>query len=383
MVASSQTSTKRSRGDGQDPRPTDAFAYAFPAIRGVQARREYFVSMCPLRLIPKIFLFNEEELQPEVRAQRTLNKARVPEIAKYLLDNPEDYAFSAITASIDGDVEFEPIGNSPEGSRVGILHVPMVARFIINDGQHRRAAIEMAMRENRDIGDEAIAVVFFLDRGLDRCQQLFADLNRHAIRPSRSIGVLYDHRDDNARLVRLMVLRSEFFRDIVELEKSTLSLRSRKLFTLSAVYQATIALLENVKFPSRDAAADAAMRYWEEVAKHLPEWGLVRDRKMSAGEVRGNFIHSHGIVLQALGKTGNALLSAKNGWKSRLRSLREIDWSRENARVWEGRAMIGGRVSKASQNVVLTTSVIKQRLGIDLSPEEQRAEGAFRSGHGK
>jgi DNA sulfur modification protein DndB len=37
-----------------------AFEYVFPAIRGVQAGREYFVSMCPLRLIPRIFLFDEE-----------------------------------------------------------------------------------------------------------------------------------------------------------------------------------------------------------------------------------------------------------------------------------------------------------------------------------
>src|SRR3954471_12445480 len=81
-----------------------SFGYVFPAIRGVQARREYFVSMCPLRLIPRIFLFNEEELVPELRAQRILNKGRVPEIARYIIDNRGDYTFSAITASIDGEV---------------------------------------------------------------------------------------------------------------------------------------------------------------------------------------------------------------------------------------------------------------------------------------
>ena len=95
----------------------DPFEYVFPAIRGTQARREYFVSMCPLRLIPKIFLFDEEELVPELRAQRTLNKARLPEIARYILKNRDDYVFSAITASIDGKVRFEPIGNGKEGKR--------------------------------------------------------------------------------------------------------------------------------------------------------------------------------------------------------------------------------------------------------------------------
>lgn len=142
-----------------------AFEYVFPAIRGVQARREYYVSMCPLRLLPKIFLFNEEELVPELRAQRTLNKSRIPEITRYILDNRDTYVFSAITASIDGEIRFEPLIDGLEGQRVGLLHIPMSSQFIINDGQHRRAAIEMALRENPDLADESIAVVFFLDVG--------------------------------------------------------------------------------------------------------------------------------------------------------------------------------------------------------------------------
>ena len=84
--------------------------------------------------------------------------------------------------------------------------------------------------------DETIAVVFFLDVGLERCQQMFADLNRHAIRPSTSLGVLYDHRDDGARLVKLSILQLGLFKDLTEMERSTLSARSRKLFTLSALY---------------------------------------------------------------------------------------------------------------------------------------------------
>ena len=44
------------------------FGYVFPAIRGIQAGREFYVSMCPLRLIPRIFLFDEDELRPELRA---------------------------------------------------------------------------------------------------------------------------------------------------------------------------------------------------------------------------------------------------------------------------------------------------------------------------
>jgi DNA sulfur modification protein DndB len=194
----------------------------FTVIRGVQAGREYYVSMCPLRLIPKIFIFDGEELIPELRAQRTLNKARIPEISRYILENPKNYVFSAITASIDGKVRFEPISDNAEQKveqkQVGRLRISMYSRFIINDGQHRRAAIEVALRENPSLADETIAVVFFLDIGLERCQQMFADLNRYAIRPNKSIGVLYDNRDKYAILAKLLILQSPVFKDVVEVE---------------------------------------------------------------------------------------------------------------------------------------------------------------------
>jgi DNA sulfur modification protein DndB len=358
-----------------------AFEYVFPAIRGVQAQREYYVSMCPLRLIPKLFVFDDEELVPELRAQRTINRSRVPEIARYILKNPQNYTFSAITASVDADLRFDPIGGGTEGKRVGLLHIPMSARFIINDGQHRRAAIEIALRENPDFANESIAVVFFLDIGLERCQQMFADLNRHAIRPSKSIGVLYDHRDDVAKLVKLVVLKSPVFQGVVDMERSTLSPGSRKLFTLSAIYTATLELLADVSGESVSECVQRASAFWEEVGKQFPEWQLVRERRMTAGEVRQNYLHSHGIVLQALGRVGNYLMSdGSSGWKKQLSLLKSINWLRLNSKFWEGRAIIGGRVSKSANNVTLTTNVIKKHLQIPLSQEEDRIERAFLQG---
>ena len=357
------------------------FGYTFPAIRGIQARREYFTSMCPLRLMPKIFLFDEDEaaLAPELKAQRTLNRNRIPELSNYILDNPDDYAFSSITASIDANVKFEPIGDDANASRIGLLHVPMDARFIINDGQHRRAAVEMALKNNPDLGDESIAVVFYVDRGLERCQQLFADLNRHSVRPSRSIGVLYDHRDDMAQVARLVVLKSPVFKDLTEMERSSLSRRSRKLFTLSAIFSATSALLAKMQFENKDIAAQTAIDYWEEVSKQFPEWSMVRERNVSSGEIRQDYIHPHSITLHALGRIGNFLLSNHpKSWKKYVGKLKELDWTRNNARLWEGRAIVGGRLSKANQNILLTAAAIKGHMGIALTPDEKRAETAMR-----
>jgi DNA sulfur modification protein DndB len=368
---------------GPAPRPlSGVFEYVFPAIRGVQAGREYYVTMCPLRLIPRLFVFDEEELTPELRAQRNLNKARVPEIARYILDNPGGYVFSALTASVDAEVRFEAYGDAGADKRVGALTIPMSAKFVINDGQHRRAGIQRALAESPELGDESIAIVLFLDIGLERCQQMFADLNRYAIRPARSISVLYDHRDEMSAITRLMVFRAPLLRDLTETERTSLSARSRKLFTLSALYTANNALLDGVDQPSLERRVDVAAGYWQVVADQFPEWAQVYGRELSAGEVRRDFVHSHGIVLHALGRIGNTLIGGKAtsaGWARTLRKLRGLDWRRGNP-AWEGRATLGGRVSKTSANVLLTTAAIRIALGLPLPPAEQQAEGAFRRG---
>jgi DNA sulfur modification protein DndB len=359
-----------------------AFEYVFPAIRGIQAGREYYTSMCPLKLIPRLFTFDDEELVPELRAQRILNKNRIPDMSQYLVENPKDYVFSAITASIDGKVDFQPYGADGEISRIGTLKIDMNSQFIINDGQHRRAAIAEALKAEPRLGDETISVVFFVDKGLKRCQQMFADLNRYAVRPSKSLGLLYDHRDDSAQITKLLAIKSEAFGDLVEMEKSALSTRSRKLFTLSAIHYANNALLKNRQLESIEQAAKVSIEFWDEAGKHIQEWKLAKEGKVTAGEIRRDFVHCHAILLQALGVMGNALFDLpKAERQEKLALLKKIDWRRSNSKAWEGRAMSGGHMQKSGNNVALTAAYLKKRLRLKLSPEEKQIEAALKRGN--
>lgn len=40
------------------------YCYSFPAVRGVQAGRPFYIATCPLRIIPKIFSFDENDVPP-------------------------------------------------------------------------------------------------------------------------------------------------------------------------------------------------------------------------------------------------------------------------------------------------------------------------------
>ncbi len=356
----------------------ESYEYVFTALRGRQSGREYYVAMCPLKLVPRIFLFQEEELPPELRAQRTLNKTRIPEIAQYILSNPSDYIFSSITASIDGDVRFEPISMEHEKNEdIGKLRVPMDASVVVNDGQHRRAAIEVALKECPDLGDETISVVFFVDVGLKRTQQMFADLNKHAIRPTRSIGILYDHRDPMSSLARAIVDEVAVFHNLTEMEKTSISNRSTKLFTLSGIYQGTLSLLKKSGKASEisEDEKEIAVKFWREVCSNMNDWKLAAEKEISTFELRRDYVHAHSLALHAIGRLGADLLSSPgNNYKKDLKKLNKIDWARKNAAIWEGRAMNAGKISKSHVCVTLTTNYLKQALGLPLTPEETTIE---------
>lgn len=256
----------------------------------------------------------------------------------------------------------------------------MTVRFIINDGQHRRAGIEEALKGRPELGDETISVVFFVDAGLQRCQQMFADLNKHAVRPTKSLSILYDSRDPLSQLARKLITVVPVFKGLTETEKTTISNRSIKLFTLSSIYQGTQALLNKPKKGRISPQEEVlAIEFWTEVGNLIPEWRLARERKVSTAELRRDFMHAHGIALHALGIVGASLIAAEpKRWKERLQVLAKVDWSRTHTKLWEGRAMVGGRVSKAHNNVILSVSALKQVLDVSLSPEEQRVEAHFK-----
>ena len=117
-----------------------------PAMKGTIGGKTYYATLMKLNAVPKMFSFRDwAEFTPEDREQRILNKKRVPEIARYILDNEDGYLFASITASYKCQVNFKSV----DGNGLGNLEMEFEdANFIINDGQHRCAAITHAIASN-------------------------------------------------------------------------------------------------------------------------------------------------------------------------------------------------------------------------------------------
>ena len=148
------------------------------------------------------------------------------------------------------------------------------ANFVINDGQHRCAAITQAIKENPALGEETISVLLFPYESRERVQQMFSDLNRFVVKTSKSLDILFDKRDKLSLVTIDVFERVAMFKDMVEKDAVSLPVRSPKLFSLSALYDANKELL---KRPSggrtrHKRARRHRGRYWTAVPKAIPEW---------------------------------------------------------------------------------------------------------------
>lgn len=346
-----------------------SFNYKFPAVKGVQAGKDYYISMVPLKLLSKLFPSDDEIVLPEYRAQRKINETRIPEIRDYILFNKNNYVFSALSASIDGDFKFVSIGEND----IGILEIDMNAIFLINDGQHRKAAIEAALNEDKSLSNETISIVFFKDDGLARSQQMFTDLNKHAVKSSNSLSTLYDSRDEIAVATKEIIDKINFFKKYTDKERDILGKNSSKLFTLNTIYKANQKILHSNDCTEEDKKF--ILKFWSEVANNIVEWSEVDKKQLTKKDLRENYIITLSVTIIALGRLGRCFYdNRKLSIKKYLEGLKNIDWSR-NSKNWINRIIRdNGKVVNSEEASMLACIRIKELLDLDLTSEEKQKE---------
>ena len=337
---------------------------SFPAIRGIQAKREFYSIMCTFATIYNHFKFNEDPKIPtRLKTQRKLRENRIPDIANYILNNDDNYVFSSITVSVGQKVTFNPVVKEGSDSKIGTLVVPLDAPILVNDGQHRVAAIKSVYEQNPKLGSERISVVVFPDRGLKRSQQIFADLNKHATKPTKSLGLLYDHRDAFSRFVVTLADDVEIFYGRTEMERTNISNRSTKFFTLNGIAEATKQLLKlNTKSISSEKQK-FAVDYWTRISRNIPEWNLLLEKKVTPHELRKDFVHAHTNILNALGMVGY-IITKNDDWKQRLKKLQKLDWHKSSP-IWQDKVVMDGKMIKNRLGIKRAANTILEHLGTD------------------
>ncbi len=274
-------------------------------------------------------------------------------------------------------MKFKPF---EDGGDIGYLDMDLEdAKFLINDGQHRCAAITAALNENPGLGKERISVLLFPWESLERAQQMFTDLNRFVHKTSKSLNILYDHRDVLSGFTMEITEQVPVFKGMIDKEKLTIPIRSDKLFTLSILYDANEELIGSKLEKSdtkeyKDKLAQA-ISYWKAVSRAIPDWEKVKGGTMKAPMLRQEKINTHGVVLRALGGLGRALIEAyPSNWEVKLEALREIDWRKSVGNKvnpeWENVCITAGSVLSNRQARVATLAVLKGKVGLELTGQE-------------
>ncbi|EGN74183.1 DNA sulfur modification protein DndB [Idiomarina sp. A28L] len=347
----------------------------FPAIRGIQAGTEYYIVMCPLKRLKKIFTFDEAAFSPENRAQRVLNLNRIPQITKYIHQNRSDYTFSSLTACIEGNTLFESIHAQGHGSKIGNLHVDADAEFYLTDGQHRSAAISRALEEDPTLGDETISVVFFVNKNLKQRQKVFRDLNLYPVKTSKSTAVLYGDSPEEL-LTNKVAKESSFFNGVIDFSENSISARSAKLFKHSSLFAACLELTKDINNKNWEAKAKKSIMYWDALASNLPLWQQAKAHQIRPQD-RAHYVLFTAILLKCFAILGRELLANHKNWKSLLKKFQGINWDRSNSVMWDRRCFNNGRMAHNNAAAILTVNALKQHLGLALTAEQQKMEDKF------
>ena len=341
----------------------------YPAIKGIQAGKTYYTIMVPLGELVDFFPDLSSEMPPEEVAQRRLNESRVPKIRDYILNNPGNYVFSSMAASMDGEYEFVATTSNTDCGELIIKN----ASLLLNDGQHRKAGIVSALKVNKELADETIAMVLFQDKKLSRSKQIFADLNKNAVKASNSKSESFDSRDPISIHTQSVVEKVDFFRKYTDKETDNLGKNSKCLFTFHILVQANGTILGNRDYAEEDQAF--LVRFWNAVSENMTTWNQLNEGSLTKKSLKEDYISTQGTVIKALGIIGRYFYdNPDKDMDEYLKHLQEIDWSRLSPR-WKDRTIRkDGKILTNRTAVVLTSNRIKKDMGLKLDKKESDIE---------
>lgn len=119
------------------------------------------------------------------------------------------------------------------------------------------------------------------------------------------------------------------------------------------------------------------LRYWSAVFSNVTEWDKLEKRLLPKCSLREDYILTLSVTLQAFGRLGYYFYESKSDI-SILKQLADIDWMRAN-KEWFGRAVDNqGKIISNEDAIIKMCNLIKIKLGIQLSREEEVKENEIR-----
>ena len=294
-----------------------------------QSQYEAYVSAISFKNV-KWFLDREPKKDNLERAQRKLNERRVPKITKYITESSQ-YVLPPVVLTLTKCVEEN-----------GVLTIPDDTEVYVSDGQHRLNAVK-----DLDI-DEQIPVMFLKYKGIDSCKQTFTDLNMNLVKPTKSLSLFYDTKNEFSN----MLVDKVFRLSDIELEDINVKGKSDKKYAMSQMYKAMSLIGKN-----RDI--DDYKNFYNYI---MEKWEIESTKYEFLDEFRKLNLFGYGVMLEIIAIVYANLLDADRETSiSRLKDgLAVVEFTKDDV-MWKD-IVIDGLVVKNGKNVLRASLSILTRF---------------------
>ena len=361
----------------------------------------------------------------EDQYQRDCDFNRVKkQIAPYLVKNKDRFFSSLVVAIYKGtDPEFTPLTslidiNEPKfiplkqpTQRFGYLTIPENSILVPLDGQHRLAALKMAItgkdqegqdiqssffEHNPDLADEDVSVILFRFQA-KQAKSIFNSINRYAKPTSKAVNLITSDTDICAIIARTSIANMFVNTRIVNLKGNQLNDSQHFFTTLATLYDAVTYICSNCadynneKIPT-DLLPEASVQnvfdnecidVFKSLFKYVEVFkDSIKDPEESGDEYRVNLRKETGsllmkplgqlVLIRAYYKTKRNLTSSGETFnpKEICEKINAIDWRKSNP-LWENVLMApdGNKILSGQTVIRFATDFISYMIGAKFDNE--------------
>ncbi|MEH2958331.1 DNA sulfur modification protein DndB [Candidatus Merdisoma sp. JLR.KK006] len=340
-----------------------------PVIRGHMGDWGYYTGIMKFQQVSELVTPSVDEfcnpscLNDLLQRQLTDNYLSIKE---YILHENQRFFNAIVLAIYDGDpkwLEIEFGEEYEEYSNVGFLELNEEVRIFPVDGQHRVKGIIEALKENEQVAEEEVPVIFIAHRndieGKRRTRKLFSTLNRRAKPVGDNYQIALDEDDIVAIVTRELVEECSLFQGerMCNNRNKQIAVTNTNAFTsLVALYQCNDYLIQNfIKLsdkkmkqyklyrPANETIEDAleyVKKYWNAFIDNI---SAVKDYLLINDNPALNYRNKNGgnILFRPIGiiefVKASYIISERShiSFEDTLRRLNDIPMDL-NTKVWRG-----------------------------------------------
>jgi len=235
--------------------------FTYPCFVGVQGGQQIITIQVPFSHVERLLICDNTGHVLE-RSQRERSTRRVNEFANYLLDAVEHnkpFIVPPLIGNCDGELQIDLWGET----HLGQVTIPMEARTVLFDGQHRQGGIVQAVKADPRLASHKVTIM--LTQNLDLCvrQQFFSDINSNASKPSASINLAYNRSNEVSQLVRGVISLHPLLLSKTDFERPVVTGKINNYYvSYKAVCDATSRFIEYVSADEEATLQDKLLSLW-------------------------------------------------------------------------------------------------------------------------